>query len=138
MVEYEFRNIDKKKKYLFICAFGESRSKFYSDKFTLNGFNSKYCGFDKLAVNKFNSSLLKWSDVIIVLDEYFIKYRAKYYLFNTIKHKTKIEFFIDDEPKNFEYFLPMLCKKIKSYEIIRDEHLYRKVRPYFTKDEMEW
>jgi predicted protein tyrosine phosphatase len=85
--------LDKSKKYLFICAYGQSRSRYFSERFMEMGIKSLFCGYVKDADIVYNQQLMRWADEIVVLDNYFEKTSEGKYC-----EKKYIKFYIDDEP----------------------------------------
>lgn len=98
-------SIDRSKRYLFICVFGESRSRYFAERFMEMGIKALPCGYDIEASIKFNKSLINWADEIILLDKHLTP-ECDYIMPNTY-----IEYYINDEPVKFnKYFIDFLNK----------------------------
>lgn len=95
--------IDKTKKYLFVCGFGQSRSLYFAERFMLKGMMALFCGFDDYADITFDAWNIKWADTIIVLDNaHEHDEESKEYLnFASSLNKEIILFHIQDEPELF-------------------------------------
>lgn len=103
--------INKKDKILFICAFGQSRSRYFAEQMMLKGYMSLFCGYDKEADIKYNKELMLWATKIVILDNYFLQTSEGKYL-----EKDHIKFYIDDEPSShnerFEDFFNIHLNKV--------------------------
>lgn len=97
---------DKNKKYLFVCAFGQSRSRQFAEKTMLRGYRAMFCGYDDEADVKINKYIMKWADEVILLDEYINRTHHWNYLLFTKKSYTL--FFIDDNPVMFNKWYELL------------------------------
>lgn len=93
--------LDKNKKYLFICQFGQSRSRYFAERFMEMGIKSLFCGFDDNADIVLNKNLIKHYDILIILDKDFYR-NIKLIDLIDYYEKEYIKFYIDDEPINFD------------------------------------
>ncbi len=91
------------KRWLFVCAYGQSRSRWFSERFMMMGIRSVFCGYEDEADIKFNRDLLEWADKIVCLDKDF--HRLVWldpFISDTVKDKNVwIDFFLDDDPQTF-------------------------------------
>lgn len=92
-------NFDKNKRYLFVCAFGQSRSRYFAEMFMKNGFMAIFCGYDSEADIVISKELVEWSDEIILLDKNNIKCK---WLNHLLEGKNSFNFFIEDIPTFFQ------------------------------------
>lgn len=95
--------IETEKRVLFVCAFAQSRSKWFAERFMDMGIKAMFCGHDIHADFPMTKKHIEWATEIVLLDKD-IK-RTHYY--NMIKESNKevLECFIQDEPYLFEKFL---------------------------------
>jgi len=98
--------LNKNLKYLFVCQFGQSRSRWFAERFMEMGIKAVFCGWDSEADIKFNFPLIEWSDKIIVLDKDFETY-------NSIMDVDCLNFYIEDEPGNFEEHFDTLLEVLE-------------------------
>jgi predicted protein tyrosine phosphatase len=91
------------RKYLFICNYGQSRSKWFAEQFMKKGKLALFCGINELADFRISKHYLEWADIIICLEEYIPKTlhneAIDYYTNNF--DKCRVDFYIDDEPMKF-------------------------------------
>lgn len=103
--------MDKSKNYLFICAFGQSRSKYFAERCMNAGFKSMFCGYTEDADFVLASNHFKWADVVVILDKDFK--REKELWSDMIDHrKPFVKFFLDDEPSLFDKNFAKMIKCI--------------------------
>ncbi len=93
----------KSKKILFVCAYGQSRSKWFAEKFMSLGIKSMFCGYLDDADFPITKHHIYWADEIVLLDKD-IK-RTIHYEAIINSNKIVLENFIEDEPKLFLDFL---------------------------------
>lgn len=69
------KNLNKieNKKVLFVCMFGQSRSKWFANRCIQENIDAKYCGWFQEADIVLNEELTLWADVIVILDDNWIK-----------------------------------------------------------------
>lgn len=101
MVIYVRKNI---KKYIFICAYAQSRSKYFAERFIQEGNLALFCGHQREADIILSQIHLDWSDVIVVLDKDIIYEPKPFDMLAEEQRKGKpvINFWIDDTPSTFE------------------------------------
>lgn len=100
----ENTSIEKQDKILFICAFGQSRSRYFAERMMELGYKSVFCGHDSYSDIQVKDQLISWADAVVILDEYFVKSAYWMYVKRTelMRNKKIIKYFIEDEPVYFE------------------------------------
>ena len=97
------------KRYLFVCAYAQSRSKFMAERFMDIGKRAMFVGYEDDADFKITKEHIDWADEIILLCEHIE--RTVHYDYiqakvadsnNEEEYKTYIKHYIDDEPQRFE------------------------------------
>jgi len=88
---------------LFICDFGESRSKYFAEQFKNKCFETAYRGFCDEAERVLNIRQIEWADVIVVLSDtwMYVKEYEDYLLEANKLNKKVIHYMIPDEPQYF-------------------------------------
>lgn len=97
------------KRYLFICAYAQSRSKFMAERFMETGKKAMFVGYEEDADFKITKEHIDWADVIILLCKHIE--RTVHYDYiqakvadsnNEEEYKHIIRYYIKDEPQRFE------------------------------------
>ncbi len=91
-------------KILFICSFGQSRSRWFAEKFMDNGIKAQFCGYDKEATPKLENWAIDWADIIVILDKHFSD-NVNLIEFPNFSLKEVIHFHIEDKPYEFHQYL---------------------------------
>ncbi len=79
--------------------YGQSRSRFFSERFNEMGIIANFCGYHKEADIIINKNLVDSYDIIVILDKYFEK---DFFIFNYIvETKPFILHYIDDFSEKF-------------------------------------
>ena len=100
----KFDNKLKGKRVLFVCMYGQSRSRWFAEKFMELGIKAMYCGhYTEHADFPITKHHIDWADEIVLLDKD-IKRTVHYDVINK-SGKVVLENFIEDEPHKFEKFL---------------------------------
>lgn len=107
MIRQETNN----KNYLFVCDFGESRSKYFAENFMKNGFKAMFCGIDDAAIFKITENHIHWAEEIIILSENVNRHWSL--RFAEHMKKNMILFHIEDKSNKFESKLKELMRIIK-------------------------
>lgn len=105
----------KDKRILFICAFGESRSRFFAEKFMKLGYMAMFAGFDDYASIRVQKGMIEWADEIVILDKYWEKVDdVKSWIIEARDgyDKTILEHYIEDEQQIFDKFCDRLIVKM--------------------------
>lgn len=93
------------KNVLFVCMWGQSRSKYFAEQYSKINSNTKYCGYLQ---EKSLRHHIDWADVIVVLDkDWFRQIYSKIQLdLERLENidKRKINHYIIDEPRNFKSY----------------------------------
>ena len=97
------------KNYLFICSFGQSRSRWFAEKMMSLGYKAMFCGVDTHADFVLNKNHVNWADNIIVLDSHILYFKNHRDMIE-VEGKKMIKFFIDDNPVEFENMFIKLLK----------------------------
>ncbi len=91
------------KRWLFVCAYGQSRSRWFSERFMMMGVRSLFCGYEPEADIMFTRDLVEWADKIVCLDKDF--HRVSWvdpFITEIINDKVVwIDYFIQDESNTF-------------------------------------
>lgn len=105
--------MDKDRRILFVCAFGQSRSKFFAEKFMTLGYKAMFCGFDDLADFKISKAHIDWCDEIVLLDENWNKFDRVKTLISIAKENnvTIIEHYLEDDQRYFDDFCRILLDR---------------------------
>lgn len=91
------------KRILYICTFGQSRSRYFAEESMKLGYMSLFCGYDDEADFVLSKNYLDWATHIVILDSYFFKAMG---LLDELNNKKLILYYIDDEPVEFrEWFI---------------------------------
>jgi len=109
-VEMANKKMKKDKNYLFVCAFGQSRSRQFAEMAMKNGFKALFCGYLDEADFILNKHYLEWADVIILMDNY-VERTIHYNAINN-SNKIIIKYYIEDEPSTFKMLYPKLIREI--------------------------
>lgn len=93
----------KDKRYLFICAYAQSRSKYMAEEFMKMGYMSMFCGYLDDADFKITKEHIEWADTIILLCKHIERTIHYSYIVEgaEIYDKHLIKHYIDDEPSTF-------------------------------------
>lgn len=94
----------KGKRVLFICMYGQSRSRWFAEKFMTMGYKALWCGhYTEHADFPLTKHHIEWATEIVLLDKD-IKRTVHY---NVIMNSDKVvlEHYLEDEPGKFEEFL---------------------------------
>ena len=94
--------MNKDIKRLFVCAYGQSRSKWFAEKFMTMGCKALFCGYLPEADFILNKHYIEWADEIILLDRYIE--RENIYCELEVCGKLITKYYIDDEPQYFEEY----------------------------------
>lgn len=103
----------EEKRILFICAYGQSRSRFFAEKFMSLGYKAMFAGFDELAEIRVQRGMFNWANEIVLLDEHWNKDTMTDFLVTEAKslEKTVLEYYIADEQSKFDEFCKRLLEK---------------------------
>lgn len=105
--------MNKNKKYLFICAYAQSRSKAFSERFMKMGIKSMFAGhFVEEADFPLSKKHIEWADVIVFLDSGITK-TTNLETIHNYHGKEIIKHYITDEPKYFEEEINILIHKLE-------------------------
>lgn len=109
--------MNKDKKYLFLCAYGQSRSTYFAQECMLHGFMTLFAGYYKSDDNNIEMQEyhFEWADTIILLDESYKRDKVLKLVIDewTEKYKNKvIHYYIKDEPATFKKLFPKIINKI--------------------------
>lgn len=100
----KFDNNLPSKRVLFICMYGQSRSRWFAEKFMTLGIKAMFCGhYTEHADFPITKHHIEWAEEIVLLDKD-IK-RTVHYDVILKSGKIVLEHFIEDEPYKFEKFL---------------------------------
>jgi len=98
-------------RYLFVCAYAQSRSKYFAERFMEDGEKALFCGHCEDADFKINKHYIDWADVIVLLDKDIERTVHFKYLLNTEKQIFK--HYIDDNPAIFRNEYRKVQNKVK-------------------------
>lgn len=94
----------KDKKILFVCMYGQSRSRWFAEKFMKQGIICNWCGYAQESMITINQQLLDWADEIVLLDKD-IERETRLYEHILESGKIILRHYLDDEPRLFEDWL---------------------------------
>jgi predicted protein tyrosine phosphatase len=97
--------MEKTKRYLFICAYAQSRSKYFAEELMKKGYMCQFCGFAIGADFTLTEKHIEWADVIIVLAGEIVYDSAHKFLTSCKKvypEKQFVTYYIRDEPVKFK------------------------------------
>lgn len=105
----------KNKRVLFICMNGESRSRFFAEKFMKLGYMAMFAGYADNSFLIIQKGMFKWADEIVLLDKYWNKDNAMQYYIDYANENGKvvIEHYLEDEQIQFDKFCNNLLDTMK-------------------------
>lgn len=97
-------------RYLFVCAYAQSRSKWFAEKFMEDGELALFCGHVEDADFKISKQYIEWADIVILLDKDIE--RTIHYHYMLTEDKQIVKHYIEDEPVIFNRELKKLQNKL--------------------------
>lgn len=97
-------------RYLFVCAYAQSRSKYFAERFMEDGELALFCGHNEEADFKISKHYIEWADIVILLDKDIE--RTIHYHYMLTEDKQIIKHYIDDEPAIFNKEMLKLQNKL--------------------------
>ena len=99
-------------KILFVCMYGQSRSRFFAEYYNKQGVIANFCGYVDDADIQINISLVETYDLIVILDRYFERTGMFSYI---NQNKPYILCYIEDMPENFKEYINTIDTLIQNY-----------------------
>ncbi len=87
-------------KTLYLCAYGQSRSRYFAEQDMLRGKIALFCGYDEGADIHINLALIEWADRVVILDKDFVR-DIEYHAVENLSEEL-IHNYIEDIPWKFK------------------------------------
>lgn len=99
------------KRYLFVCMYGESRSRFFAEKMMQRGEMAMFSGWTDDAEPMIMPWMEEWADLIIILDKDIDRFERR------LDMSKSASFFIEDKPEEFNEKFDLFLQVLWDLEV---------------------